>query len=595
MADPEWKAALEELGYKSPADLRYQEARSFRIDGNKDWDSESWKERKEQPFDTNTAWTDFTERTEAGLSPGGGGPLYDAQQGLDGMMADRLNQLGMANLFGKKKLKARNAQEILWALEKLDNPLKGNNDLSLYGNSFKSLRDELMKLKSGTPMDKDSRGVDVLAASQRVYKEMAEQFMPLEVVTKGTSKNAQVIRDQIEKLRQAGDPTPERTFTLHVANNLHNEVNEIAKKNGVDFTIDKIEPSYGGYTEGVMDISENFIITARGNIFDREKGAFPAAYAFLEGYSRGADQAAGNVIRRASLRELYTPEIEGGWTVVRRKSGKVVSSHDNKEAAQKEIESLAVGKRDYKTKLKALENAKKSKDKDAIRSAKDALEKELQKQIDGLELSVTRVLPFKQATVLSFDTRHLSDSQIKAFANDLGMIKDSQGGLFINGFSKTSNGIVIHDGFYSGDMANELNAASQAIKTIITKYGVALPSIEKSVVEMFFRDQTSDQITDNQFTKDVKALIEKKIRAKIISPAQSRQTRDVIADWANDANALKKRIPSMSDSSAKNAIAALNSRLDAAVLRGDITRPQSIKAKTEKGFGAEKEPTEEEE
>ena len=595
MADPEWKSALEELGYKSPADLRYQEARSFRIDGNKDWDSESWKERKKQPFDTNTAWTDFTERTEAGLSPGGGGPLYDAQQGLDGMMADRLNQLGMANLFGKRKLKARNAQEILWALEKLDNPLKGNNDLSLYGNSFMSLRDELMKLRSGTPMDKDSRGIDVLAASQRVYKEMSEQSMPLEVVTKGTSKNAQVIRDQIEKLRQAGDPTPERTFTLHVANNLHNEVNAIAKKNGVDFTIDQIEPSYGGYTEGVMDISENFIITARGNIFDREKGAFPAAYAFLEGYSRGADQAAGNVIRRASLRELYTPEIEGGWTVVRKKSGKVVSSHDNKETAQKEIESLAAGKRDYKTKLKALENAKKAGDKDAIKSAKAAANEELQKQIENLELSVARVLPFKLANVLSFDTRHLSDSQIKAFANELGMIKDSQGGLFINGFSKTPKGIVIHDGFYSGDMEAEVKAASQSINALALKYGVPLPSFEKSVVEMFFRDQTSDQITENQFTKDVKALIEKKIRAKAISPAQSRQTRDVIADWANDANALKKRIPSMSESAAKNAIAVLNSRLDAAVIRGDITRPQSLKAKTEKGFGAEKEPTEEEE
>ena len=594
MADPEWKAALAELGYASPADLRYQEARSFRIDGNKDWDAASWEKRRKEPFGENTSWTDFTERTEAGLSPGGGGPLYDAQQGLDGMMADRLNQLGMAELFGKRKLKARNAQEILWALEKLDNPLKGNNDLSLYGNSFKSLRNELMKFRSGEPMDKESRGVDVLAASQRVYKEMAEQVMPLEAVTKGKSKNAQVIQQQIEKLRQAGDPNPERTFTLHVANNLHNEVNAIAKKHGVDFTIDKIEPSYGGYTEGEMDISENFIITARGNIFDREKGAFPAAYAFLEGYSRGADQAAGNVIRRASLRELYTPEIEGKWTVVS-KSGKVVSSHEKKESAQKELESLAMEKRDYKVKLKELEKAKKSKDKTAIKAAKDALEKELQKQVAGLELSVTRVLPFKQATVLSFDTRHLDDAQIKAFANELGMIKDSKGGFFINGFSKTANGIVIHDGFYSGDMAAEVKSASDSINEIAMKYGVGSPSIDKSVVEMFFRGQDSDQITESPFTKDVQKLVEKKIRSKTITPAPARQVRDVILDWAADAKALKAKMPSMSKSAATLAIATLNSRLDAAVLRGDITRAESLSAKAEKGFGAEKEPTEDQE
>ena len=595
MSDPEWQSVLDELGYTSPSQLRYQEARSLRIDGNKDWDAASWEKRRTEPFDENTAWTDFTERTEAGLSPGGGGPLYDAQQGLDGMMADRLNQLGMAELFGKRKLKARNAQEILWALEKLDNPLKGNNDLSLYGNSFKPLREELMKLRSGEPMSKKSRGVDVLAASQRVYKEMAEQVMPLEAVTKGKSKNAQVIQRQIEKLRQAGDPNPERTFTLHVANNLHNEVNAIAKKHGVDFTIDKIEPSYGGYTEGEMDISENFIITARGNIFDREKGAFPAAYAFLEGYSRGADQAAGNVIRRASLRELYTPEIEGNWTVVKGKNESVVGVHESKDKAQKEIESIVFEKRDYNRKLKALEAAKKSKDKNAIKEAKEELEKEFQKQVDGLELSVTRVLPFKQATVLSFDTRHLDDAQVKAFANELGMIKDSKGGFFINGFSKTSNGIVIHDGFYSGDMAAEVESASDSIKSIATKYGVAAPSIDKSVVEMFFRDQDSDQITENPFTNDVQMLVEKKIRAKTITPAPARQVRDVISDWAADAKALKDRMPSMSSNSVKLAIATLNSKLDAAVLRGDITRAESLAAKAEKGFGVEKEPEEEEE
>jgi len=590
-----WDSLMRELGIESPSQLRYQQARSLRIDGNKDWDAESWEKRRMEPFGENTSWTNFIERTEAGLSPGGGGPLYDAQQALDGMMADRLNQLGMAELFGKRKLKARNAQEILWALEKLDNPLKGNNDLSLYGNSFKSLREELMRLKSGEPMSKKSRGVDVLAASQRVYKEMAEQVMPLEAVTKGKSKNAQVIQQQIEKLRQAGDPNPERTFTLHVANNLHNEVNAIAKKHGVDFTIDKIEPSYGGYTEGEMDISENFIITARGNIFDRERGAFPAAYAFLEGYSRGADQAAGNVIRRASLRELYTPEIEGNWTVVKGKNESVVSVHESKDKAQKEIESIVFEKRDYKQKLKALEAAKKSKDKNAIKEAKEELEKEFQKQVANLELSVTRVMPFKQATVLSFDTRHLDDAQIKAFANELGMIKDSKGGFFINGFSKTANGIVIHDGFYSGDMLAEAEKAKKSIEAVTQKYSVPEPSIEKSVVEMFFRDQDSDQITENPFTKDVQKLVEKKIRSKTITPAPARQVRDVISDWAADAKALKDRIPSMSKNSVTLAIATLNSKLDAAVLRGDITRAESLAAKAEKGFGVEKETEEEEE
>jgi hypothetical protein len=119
IGSPRWAKVAKELGVESPAELRYQQARTLGIEGNFDWTAETWKARVDS--ETSFAGADFTTytaSTEAGLSPGGGGRLYDAQQAIDGMLADELNRRGLASMFGKQKLFARNAQEILWAIEK---------------------------------------------------------------------------------------------------------------------------------------------------------------------------------------------------------------------------------------------------------------------------------------------------------------------------------------------------------------------------------------------------------------------------------------------------------------------------------------------
>lgn len=302
-ADKSWKQVQDELKIKSPADLRYQQARALKIDGNPDWTLETWNERKSQPFPDSTKFSYYTQGTEAGLSPGGGGPLYDAQQAIDGLLADRLNELGLAPLFGKTKLKARNAQEILWALEKMDNPDETNNDLSLFGNTFEPFLNEVLKLRLGKDVDKESRAENVLAAMERAYMTMAEQLIPIEVVSSGTSEEAKRIQDAIKNLKNAGDPNPEKTITLHIADGLGKAVNDLAIKHGIKATIENVDIGDGGYTEeGKVAVAPNIRITLRGNP--------QHTFLLLETLSRAMDQDGGNVIRKPTMRELNDSRVE---------------------------------------------------------------------------------------------------------------------------------------------------------------------------------------------------------------------------------------------------------------------------------------------
>ena len=302
-ADKSWRQVLSELKVTSPEQLRYQQARALKVDGNPDWTLETWNERKTQPFPDSTKFSYYTQGTEAGLSPGGGGPLYDAQQAIDGLLADRLNELGLAPLFGKTKLKARNAQEILWALEKLDNPDEANNDLSLFGSTFEPFLNEVLKLRLGKDIDKKSRAENVLAAMDRAYATMAEQLIPIEVVSSGTSEEAKRIQDAIENLKTAGDPTPEKTITLHIADGLGKVVNDLAIKHGIKTTIENVEIGDGGYTEkGNVAVAPNIRITLRGNP--------SATFLLLETLSRAMDQDGGNVIRKPTMRELNDSRVQ---------------------------------------------------------------------------------------------------------------------------------------------------------------------------------------------------------------------------------------------------------------------------------------------
>jgi len=300
--DKNWKQISEELKLQSPADLRYQQARALKVDGNPDWTSETWNERKLKPFPDSTKFSYYTQGTESGLSPGGGGPLYDAQQSIDGLLADRLNELGLATLFGKSKLKARNAQEILWALEKLDNPIEANNDLSLFGNTFEPFIKEVLKLRTGKDVDPKSRAENVLAAMERAYAAMAQQLIPIEVVSGGTSEEAKRIQDAIQALQNAGDADAATTLTLHVADGLGNAINDLAIKHGIKATIENVDVGEGGYTENQqVNVAPNMRITLRGKPEE--------TFLVLETLSRAMDQDGGNVIRKPTMRELNDSRV----------------------------------------------------------------------------------------------------------------------------------------------------------------------------------------------------------------------------------------------------------------------------------------------
>jgi hypothetical protein len=297
-----WKQIFEELKLKSPADLRYQQARALKIDGNPDWTRETWDERKLQPFPDSTKFSYYTQGTESGLSPGGGGPLYDAQQSIDGLLADRLNELGLAPLFGKTKLKARNSQEILWALEKLDNPIEANNDLSLFGSTFEPFLNEVLKFRKGKDIDPKSRAENVLAAMERAYAAMAQQLIPIEVVSGGTSEEAKRIQDAIQALQNAGDADAATTLTLHVADGLGNAINDLAIKHGIKATIENVDVGEGGYTENQqVNVAPNIRVTLRGKPTE--------TFLVLETLSRAMDQDGGNVIRKPTMRELNDSRV----------------------------------------------------------------------------------------------------------------------------------------------------------------------------------------------------------------------------------------------------------------------------------------------
>lgn len=296
-SDSAWKTVLKDLGIASPSELSYQQARSLRIDGNMDWNEKSWSERKGNEFKPDTKFTYYTQGTEAGLSPGGAGPMYDAQQAMDGLIADRLNAEGMASLFGKTKLKARNAQETLWGLEKRDNPIPSNNDLSLYGNSIRNLVTEVQGLREGKTLTKKSRAEAILNAMDRAYEQMARQEIPIEAVTSGTSANARAIQTRLEVLAQAGDINPALTLTAHIADGLGDAINDIATQEGVDVTVDEVHLGRGGYTEkGVASVSPNMRLVLRGPRND--------VSTVLDAMSRAMDQDGGNIVRKPTVREM---------------------------------------------------------------------------------------------------------------------------------------------------------------------------------------------------------------------------------------------------------------------------------------------------
>jgi hypothetical protein len=248
-------------------------------------------------------FTTYTGSTDAGLSPGGGGRLYDAQQAIDGLLADELNRRGLASMFGKDKLFARNAQEILWAIEKKDNPILANNDLSLFGDSIQPLKQELQAI-AGTGGQRNVRGAQVLDAMERAYTAMAMQEMPFEVATVGTGRTATAINSALAAMKAAGDPDPLARMTAHYANNLADELTGLATEHGMKLQVDSVKTDLGGFTMDDGSYTETPQITAviRGNTSDTKY--------LMQVVNEAVEQQGGNLFRRPSVKELYDPAVE---------------------------------------------------------------------------------------------------------------------------------------------------------------------------------------------------------------------------------------------------------------------------------------------
>lgn len=304
IGSPRWSKVAKELGIDSPAELRYQQARSLGIEGNFDWTAETWKAR----VDTGATFagadfTTYTGPTDAGLSPGGGGRLYDAQQAIDGLLADELNRRGLASMFGKEKLFARNAQEILWAIEKKDNPIPANNDLSLFGDSIQPLKQELQAI-AGTGGQRSVRGAQVLDSMERAYTAMAMQEMPFEIATVGTGPTATAINSAIAAMEKAGDKQALARLTAHFANNLADELTGLATQHGVKLQVDSVKTDLGGFTmdDGVYTETPQITAVIRGDRADTKY--------LMQVVNESLEQQGGNLFRRPSVKELYDPAVE---------------------------------------------------------------------------------------------------------------------------------------------------------------------------------------------------------------------------------------------------------------------------------------------
>ena len=304
IGSPRWAKVAKELAINSPAELRYQQARTLGIEGNFDWTAETWKARVDSkaPF-AGADFTTYTASTEAGLSPGGGGRLYDAQQAIDGMLADELNRRGLASMFGKQKLFARNAQEILWAIEKKDNPILANNDLSLFSDSIQPLKQELQAI-AGTGGQRNARGAQVLDAMERAYTAMARQEMPFEVATVGTGRTATAINSAIATMEQAGDKQALARLTAHFANNLADELTGLATQHGIKLQVDSVKTDLGGFTmnDGVYTETPQITAVIRGDRGDTKY--------LMQVVNEAVEQQGGNIFRRPSAKELYDPAVE---------------------------------------------------------------------------------------------------------------------------------------------------------------------------------------------------------------------------------------------------------------------------------------------
>ena len=277
---------------ESPMELDYQYARAFLIDGRRDWNAKNWEERKAQGFTEDTEWSYFKAPDEGGLSPGGGGPVYDAQQAIDGLIADELNRRGMAEFYGVEKLKARNAQEIIWANEKRDNPVVNNRKLELFGDRLGGLVEAFraMREQGDTAVSVSQLAENALNAVRDTYAKTEDQALPIKIVSAGTTKEARTIQSREQEIGA-------EDLTRSVAAGLMTDLQKVLDAESVPVTVRSVDVSLGGYLEGESaNVAPNMVIGLRGD---------PAqTRSIMESLSVAWDQDGGNIIRRPTVEEF---------------------------------------------------------------------------------------------------------------------------------------------------------------------------------------------------------------------------------------------------------------------------------------------------
>lgn len=289
------KGELKKRAPKSISELDYQHARSLLIDGRRDWNAESWADRVAEGFEPNTEFSYYKKNDEAGLSPGGGGPVYDAQQMIDGLIADRVNELGLASQLGKEKFKARNAQEVIWALEKSDNPLLGNRELVRFGDRLKEVADAFDKLAAGEDLGENinEKAATAFRVIQETYNATSEQSIPIEVTSEGTTPTAR-------KIQNIQDIAGVEAMTQAVADGLADGLQSIVDGMGVDVSISGVVTGFGAFRLDTGDVqrSPNMSILLRGE---------PAlSRTIMQSLTKAWDQEGGNLIRRPTLQETMS-------------------------------------------------------------------------------------------------------------------------------------------------------------------------------------------------------------------------------------------------------------------------------------------------
>ena len=253
------------------------------------FDDLSYREKKNLVYDEqNQTIKVWDEGDDAGLAAGGESPLYERMQAYGGMLTDALNAEG--GLMGQTELKALDLQQFMWGMEKFENPLPANRDFSSYDRIVNEAYQLLDKAKAEgvdwrTISDPELKaGASFLEATQRSYEALAEQTVPLEVITEQPGQWGSAMQTQLQRLTDEGDPNPKKTVTSMISEMSVPVVQKFIDDNKLDVIVDEVPVGIGGYTEKgetKANTAPSMVWKMRGNPeqVDQVMDGLAAAYA----------------------------------------------------------------------------------------------------------------------------------------------------------------------------------------------------------------------------------------------------------------------------------------------------------------------------